>query len=164
MSSNPDQSPQVSNVKAQSYFIARARALCPHCGAETVLSAVALGRGHEIRDEDSDDWQPVEANAFVFAVAAVSQPVSRRLRDLAPHLRLGSQEHSEESCWTNHCRHCGHSIEDDELHGEPGPHGFVLSSEAHAASVDLIEVHEPFEASAAGYAPEPEFFALMRRA
>lgn len=153
-----------ANIRAASYYIARTWAACPHCAAATLLTALALARGHETRDDDADDWQPVQGNAFISYVAAVSPGVYRQLRTEAPNLRFVSHEATGDSYWANHCRHCGFSIGDDELHGEPGTHGFVLCSEAHAAGVDLIEVREPFEALAGGYALEPEFFMFMRRA
>jgi hypothetical protein len=53
-------------------------------------------------------------------------------------------------------------IGDHEVHGEPG-RGFTPLSEFDAASIVLTAVAEPFEASAAGYSLEPDFFALMRR-
>jgi hypothetical protein len=129
-----------------------------------LLVALALEGGHETCEDDADAWQPVAANAFIFFVAAVSSVVYRRLRKDAPQLRFVSHETTGDFYWANHCQHCGRSISDDDLHGEPGTHGFVLCSEAHAAAVDLIEVFEPFEALAGGYALEPEFFTLMRRA
>jgi hypothetical protein len=164
----PDAPLANANLRAALYFIARTRAACPHCGAATMLTALALGLGHEIRDDETDadetgDWQPVEANALCFYVAAVSLLVYRRLRRDAPNFRFVSDETTGTSYWANHCQHCSSLISDDELHGEPGSHGFVLCSEAHAAKVVLIEVHEPFEASAGGYALEPEFFDFMQR-
>jgi len=155
-------------LRAARYYIAFIRAACPHCGAGTLLSALAVGPGHETRDDEAeddetDDWQPVESNALCFHVAAVSPGVYRRLCRDAPNFRFVAGESGETRYWTNHCQHCGASISDDALHGEPGSHGFVLCSEGHAANVALMEVHEPFEAAAGGYALEPEFFGFMRR-
>jgi hypothetical protein len=163
LADHPDAPLPNANIRAAGYCIAHTRAACPHCGCATLLSALVLEAGHETREDDSDDWQPVGANAFIFNVAAVSAAVYTRLRKDAPNLRFVFHEPSGISYWANHCRHCGLSIGDDEVHGEPGIHGFVLCSEAHAAGVDLIEVCEPFEASAGGYALEPEFFAFVRR-
>jgi hypothetical protein len=169
----PDAPLPNANLRAALYFIARTRVACPHCGAATMLTALALGPGHEIRadDTDADDtgadetstWQPVEANALCFHVAAVSPVVYRRLRSDAPNFRFGCGETTGTAYWANHCQHCSALIGDDELHGEPGSHGFVLCSEAHAARVVLIEVHEPFEAAAGGYALAPGFFDCMQR-
>lgn len=153
-----------ANLRAQNYYIARTCVACPHCGAPTLLTALALGPAHEERDDELGDWQPVAGNAFCFYVAAVSREVYLRLLKSAPNFKFAPEGNAGEGSWANHCQHCDRVISDDELHGEPGVHGFVLCSEAHAASVDLIEVCEPFEALAAGYSLEPEFFALMRRA
>jgi hypothetical protein len=127
-----------------------------------MLTALAVGAGHEIRDDESDDWESVDAQAFSFYIAAVSAPVHRLLSKLAPHFRFVSDESTGAAGWANHCEHCGLTVDDDLLHVEPGGHGFVPCSENQAAGVSLIEVAEPFEASAAGYALEPEFFAFMR--
>jgi hypothetical protein len=151
-------------LRASRYYIARSAVACPHCGAATLLTALALGAGHEARDDELGDWQAVPANAFCFYVAAVSQAVYRCLRKCAANFKFVPAGSAADGCWANHCQHCDLTIDDDELHAEPGTHGFVLCNEAHAASVDLIEIGEPFEAAAAGYSLEPEFFALMRRA
>jgi hypothetical protein len=153
-----------ANLRAARYYIAHTRAACPRCGAATLLTALALGPGHEICDEESDDWQPVEAHAFCFHVAAVSPGVYRRLRRDAPNFEFVSGDTTGNSGWVNHCQHCSAVISDDELHGEPGVHGFVLCSKQHAANVALIEVRESFEAAAGGYALEPEFFGFVERA
>ncbi len=164
MATDPSAPLPSANVRAASYYIARACVACPHCGAAIWLTALALPPGHETRDEDTDDWQPVSANAFLFYIAALSATVCRRLRAVAPNISFMSSETNGNSYWANRCRHCDLLVGDDVLHGEPGMHGFSLCSEAHAASIALIEVRETFEALAAGYTLEPEFFALMRRA
>jgi hypothetical protein len=153
-----------ANLRAPSYYIARTCVACPHCGAATLLTALALGAGHEARDDELGEWEAVQANAFCFYVAAVSRAVYRRLRRTAPNFKFVRSEGAGDGYWANHCQHCDLVISDEELHGEPGVHGFALCSEVHAANVDLMEVREAFEASAGGYALEPEFFALMRRA
>jgi hypothetical protein len=163
LANDPDAPPPSANVRAASYYIARSCVVCPHCAAATWLTALALPPGHETRDDDTDVWQAVPANAFLFYVAAVSSTVCRRLGRDAPSLRFASSETTGNSYWANRCQRCELLVGDDVLHGEPGVHGFALCSEAHAASIALIEVRERFEALAAGYTLEPEFFALMRR-
>jgi hypothetical protein len=163
LASAPDVPLPNANLRARSYYIARTCVACPHCGASTLLIALALAPGHEQRDDELGDWQPVGANAFCFHIAAVSRTVYRRLRKHAPYFKFTSGGSAGESGWANHCQHCDLAIADAELHEEPGVHGFALCSAAHAAGIDLIEIAEPFEVSAAGYALEPEFFALMRR-
>ena len=152
-----------ANLRAQSYYIARTCVACPHCGASTLLTALALGSGHEARDDEWGDWETVQANAFCFYVAAVSRAVYRRLRRNAPNFKFMRSDSAGNRYWANHCQHCDLVLADDDLHGEPGVHGFVLCSAEHATSIDLIEVREPFEALAGGYALEPEFFSFMRR-
>lgn len=164
MATDPNAPVPNANLRAQSYYIARTCVACPHCGASTLLIALALGSGHEARDDELGEWEAVPANAFCFYVAAVSRAVYRRLRRNVPNFKFVRGDSAGDGYWANHCQHCDLVIADDELHGEPGVHGFVLCSEVHAANVDLTEVREPFEALAGGYAIEPEFFAFMRRA
>ena len=46
----------------------------------------------------------------------------------------------------------------------PGTDGaFMPSSEAAAANIHILQIQEPFQAVAAGYALEPEFFGFMRK-
>ena len=164
MATDPNAPLPNANLRAARYYIARTCVACPHCGISTLLCALALGSGHEARDDELGDWQAVQANAFCFYIAAVSRAVYRRLRRKAPNFKFASSDDAAESHWLNHCQHCDLVIADDEIHGEPGMHGFVLCNEAHAANIDLIEINEPFEALAGGYSVEPEFFAFMRRA
>jgi hypothetical protein len=144
-----------ANVRAASYYIARTHIPCPHCGTVTPLIAVALPPTHETLDEESDEWQSVPANAFLYYLEAVSSTVHAYLRRAAPNFRFASY-------WANHCEHCERILGDDQAHGEPGC-GFTPTGEDEAADIILTEVPEPFEAFAAGYSLEPEFFARMRR-
>jgi hypothetical protein len=154
MAIEPEELPS-ANIRAPAYYIARARTPCPHCRAITTVTALALGPGHEIWDDDKEGWHSVPANAFLFHLAAVSLAVHARLTRAAPNLTF-------DSCWTNHCEHCQARLDDQFVHGEPGS-GFTPLNEDAAAEILLTEIVEPFEASAAGYSLEPEFFSRMAR-
>ena len=143
-----------ANVRAATYYIARTRIPCPHCGAVTALTAVALAPGHETLDDDTEEWQSVPANAFLFYLEAVSCTVTARLRRAAPGFCFDSH-------WLNRCQHCDRTLADQEVHGEPG-RGFTPLDAQQAAGILLTEIAEPFEALAGGYTLEPEFFAQMR--
>jgi hypothetical protein len=144
-----------ANVRAASYYVARTHMCCPHCGVDTPLTAVALGPDHETLDEEAEAWHSIPANALLFHLQAVSYAVHVRLRGAAPNLCF-------DSYWVNHCEHCDRVLGDHEVHGEPG-RGFTPLCEDDAANIVLTEIAEPFEALAAGYSLEPEFFADMRR-
>ena len=163
MPADPNATLPSANVRAAGYYIARTWTACPHCGVATLLTALAVGAGHEIRDEESDDWETVAAHALNFYITAVSVPVHRQLRRLAPNFKFVADEVTGFAGWVNHCEHCGRLVDDDLLHVEPGGQGFVPCGEDQAAHVFLMAVDEPFEALAAGYALEPEFFAFMQR-
>jgi hypothetical protein len=109
------------------------------------------------------EWQPAGANAFLCYVVHLPDSVQDRLRDLSPSFRFAYGEATLNSYWANHCDHCGRLLGDHELHCEPEG-AFVPLSETAAARIELLGIEEPFQAAADGYAFEPEFFSLMRRA
>ncbi len=154
-----------ASVRSPTYYVARTTALCPACGLTTRLLALALPPLHEILDAESsdvqDDWQRSDANAFLFYVEQLPEDVQRRLEQLSPHFRLAQSVATQSIYWANHCEHCGTLLGDHELHCEPDG-AFAPSSEAAAATIELLKTNEPFEAAASGYALEPEFFGSMR--
>ena len=163
-----------ANVRAQSYFVARTHGRCWHCGLSTRLLALALPCNHETLDADTeseahegcepaaDAWQRAGVNAFLFYVGHLPAGVQNRLHQLQPLFRVGFSAATLNSYWANHCEHCGTLLGDHELHCEPDG-AFMPSNEAAAANIQLVKIPEPFAAAAAGYAFEPEFFALMPR-
>ncbi len=88
--------------------------------------------------------------------------VRSRLNRLWPLFRFAHSAVTSSSYWANHCEHCGTLLGDHELHCEPDG-AFMPSSETAAADIELLTIREPFEAVAAGYAVEPEFFGLLRK-
>jgi hypothetical protein len=174
-------SPDV-NVRSGVYYIARTRAPCGHCGLMTGVLALAVPPEHETLDLEADGdleaegdpeadgdrktssvgWQLARANAFLFYVEYLPDPVRDRLQNLSASFRFAYSDATQNSCWVNHCDHCGRLLDDHELHCEPEG-AFMPVSEAAAAGIELLRVEEPFEAAADGYAFEPEFFSLMRR-
>jgi hypothetical protein len=162
-----------ANVRSQSYFVARTSVRCPHCGLATRLLALALPQDHETLDEDARDddedcaerppeaWQRAGVNAFLFYVERLPGEVRDQLNQLSRLFRPAHSAATLNTHWTNHCEHCGRPLDDHELHCEPG--AFMASSEAAAATIELVRIAEPFAAVAAGYAMEPEFFACMRK-
>jgi hypothetical protein len=169
-----------ANVRSPTYYVARTHVGCWHCGSSTGLLALAMPRNHETldadilcdadADSDSDDcdnskpnaWQRTNASAFVFYVEHLPLAVQNRLSQLSQRFRLGYSAATLNSYWANHCEHCGNLLGDHELHCEPDG-AFMPSSEARATNIELLQIQEPFEAVAAGYAFEPEFFVFMRK-
>jgi hypothetical protein len=154
-----------ANVRSQTYYVARTDTRCRHCGELTHLIALAMPCNHETLDADTEfganAWQRTNANAFIFYVEHLPGAVQDRLIQLSQVFRLGYSAATLNSYWANHCEHCGTLLGDHELHCEPDG-AFMPSSEAVAANIQLLQILEPFEAVAAGYALEPEFFAFMR--
>jgi|HubBroStandDraft_2_1064218.scaffolds.fasta_scaffold41508_2 hypothetical protein len=163
-----------ASVRSPTYYVARTTALCPECGLATRLLALALPPHHETLDAEgsdgtgdgggdvSDDWRRSDANAFLFYVEQLPEDVQRRLEQLSSHFRLAQSAATQNIYWANHCEHCGTLLGDHELHCEPDG-AFAPSSEAAAASIELLQIIQPLQAAAAGYTLEPEFFRCMRR-
>ena len=155
-----------ANVRSQTYYVAGAEVPCWQCGATTRLLALAVPNGHETLDGDSahlpDAWQRANFNAFLFYVEHLSDSVQARLSQLSGNFRLVYSAATLCSYWANHCGHCGALHEDHELHCEPDG-AFLPLTETAAAGIELLQIHEPFEAAAGGYAFEPEFFGSMRK-
>jgi len=162
-----------ANVRSHGYFVARTRVRCPYCGLPTGLLGVAVPHDHEILHEDVGDdaddlaepstevWERASIDAFLFYVHHLSDGVRDRLNQLSQCFRPAHCAATMNTCWVNHCEHCGRPLGDHELHCEPGV--FMASSEAAAANIELVRIQEPFAAAAAGYAMDPEFFAFMRK-
>jgi len=162
-----------ANVRSQTYYVARTNVRCWHCGLSTRVLALAMPPSHETLDEDaqaddgcsdraSEAWQPAAVNAMLFYVERLPDDVKDRLNRISPFFRLAHSAATLNSYWANHCEHCGALLDDHELHCEPDG-AFVPSCEAAAACIQLQQIQEPFEAMAAGYAFEPEFFGFMRK-
>ena len=152
------------DVLSSSYYIARTGAQCANCGRTTAVLALALPPDHQTLDVDAAedaDWQIAGANAFLFHVTDLSHFVRRRLLDLSQTYRPIAKKGGSKLPWANHCKDCGFVLEDQELHCEPG--AFMPMSEADAANIEVIHIDEMFEAAAAGYALDPEFFSSMRK-
>jgi hypothetical protein len=144
-----------NNVRSQGYLIARTNRSCGKCGRSTRVLALALPPHHETTGDTQDRaWQRADAPAFLFFVTRLPDKVLQRL---GPHglYRRTQGEETVESCWANHCEHCGSPQSDEELHCEPG--AFMPGSETEAKQIQMLAVDEPFEAAAAGYALDPEY-------
>jgi hypothetical protein len=161
-----DQQPDAANVRASNYYIAHTDTRCGHCGRSTPVLALVLPEEHEALDAETADglneWQSVSASAIVFYVVYLPHAVQARVSQLCPAFRMAHSAATANSYWANHCVHCGALLGDHELHCEPDG-GFMPSSEAEAARIRLFRVDDAFEAAAAGYALEPEFFEFMRK-
>src|ERR1700730_12763120 len=102
-----------ANVRSQTYYAARTKVRCWHCGASTGLLALAVPDDHETLHEGSPDdagrgkpasdaWQPANANAFLFYVGSLPEGVQGRLNQLSPFFRLAHSAATSSSYWANH--------------------------------------------------------------
>jgi hypothetical protein len=146
-----------ANVRSSSYFMAETQVRCVQCGQACRVLALGLPPNHETLVED--EWQTVDAAAFIFHLAGLPGAVSRHLHECFPEFHQSGDD-SCESCWVNHCLYCAAVFSDDELHCEPG--GFMPSDPVEAQAISLTHVQRELSACAAGYALDPEFFASMR--
>lgn len=147
-----------ANIRASSYLLAETLVQCAHCTGSCRVVALGLRPGHEVLVDD--EWQSVDANAFIFHISTLPDPVGRVLLERSATFRPTSSDDRAESSWFNHCPDCAAVLSDDELHCEPG--GFMPGSIEEAQAISLTQVEQPFSAVAAGYALEPEYFASMR--
>ena len=166
--------PTHPNVRSQSYCVACTDAECWYCGLSTRLLALVVPHGHEVLDADDtsdagdhdaaapDAWQRADINAFLFYVEYLPDGVQSRLTQLSRNYRFAHSTATLSSYWANHCQHCGELLGDHELHCEPDG-AFMPTSEDAATGIQLVQIHEPFETLAAGYAFEPEFFRFMKK-
>lgn len=154
------------NYRSPKYSIARAATRCWHCGQSTSVLALLLPEEHETLDPDSDEesnaWQSAGASAFLFYIAYLPDGVQRRLFQLSSTIRAAHSDATANRYWANHCEHCGLLLDDHELHCETTG-AFMPCSESEAQKIVLLQVCEPFEALAAGYALETEFVRFMRK-
>jgi hypothetical protein len=166
--------PHEINISSARFFIATRSTDCRNCGLPTLVIAIALPAGHQTLDAEAatdpgsrltgaDSWQVAAVSAFIFYVEYLPDAVRRLIGRLSSSYKLGHSESMEFACWVNHCEHCESLQDDHELFCEPGG-AFTPISEREAAAIVLIAIETPFEASAAGYAYQPEFFEFMRRA
>jgi len=154
-----------ANIRSPTYCIASTTAPCCHCGLSTRLLALAMPHDHETLDANAEAdaaWQRANTSALLFYVEHLAEAIQARLTQLSRQFRPEHSAVTLSTYWANHCEHCGALLEDHELHCEPEG-AFMASSEIAAGNIQLIEIHEPFEAVAAGYSFEPEFFRFMRK-
>ena len=160
------------NLRSPTYYVAHTNAACGDCGLSTRLLALALPQTHETLEIDragdeadsmdsmKDTWQHAHVDAFLFYVEQLPRRVQHRLQQMAPGFRRAQSGAAQGAYWVNHCEHCGALLDDYELHCEPEG-AFMPSSETEAAKIHLLRIHEPIEAVAAGYTPDPVFFDCM---
>jgi hypothetical protein len=151
--------PPDANIRSSGYYIAQTIAQCPHCSQWTRVLAFAVPPNHEILNED--EWQTVEANAFIFHVTELPQDIERQLRQISSVFRLARSPDASNPQWANHCERCDRIVGDEQLHCEPG--GFMPGQADEAQGISLLAVPQAFSAVAAGYALDPQFFMFMRR-
>jgi hypothetical protein len=147
-----------ANIRSTRYLIAETQVRCPQCSRFVRVLALGLPPGHEALVDG--EWQTVEANAFIFRVAALPQAVIRLLHGYSAEFHPSRDREPADRHWTNHCPHCAWVFDEDELHCEPC--GFMPSSVVEAHAISLTQIESAVCAFAAGYALEPQFFACMR--
>jgi hypothetical protein len=156
----PQMDLQEPNFRSAYYYVAQLSVDCRRCGATTPAVALVLPDGHEALDEPDEQhiqhWQAFAGRAVLFYVDQLPASAEAHLCRLAPGFRRVAIEETQGSVWVNHCKHCGASLSDDELHCEPGD-SFVPDTEARGANVRLFKIDEALEASAGGCSVDPEF-------
>jgi hypothetical protein len=159
------------NIRSPRFFLARTTAACGRCGGRTSMFGFAVPPGHEVLELDDatdealamDSWRIAACNAFLFHVAFLPAGIVDRLGEGIRSYRLHAHEGTNSTYWANHCEQCGAQLDDQELFCEPEG-GFLPTNELDAGLIELLSIEEPFEAAAAGYAYDPQFFDFMSKA
>jgi len=147
--------------RSDRYLIARTAGSCRSCRQGTDLVALVLPPGHETWSPDDaleadGSWERAAFPALLFYVEFLPVDVAQRLRALAPAYRPAFSPETQGTYWANHCGRCGAVQEDHELFCEPEG-AFLPLSPGAAPAIELVTLHERFEAAAAGYIIDPEF-------
>jgi len=159
------------NIRSSRFYLARTVGSCRRCGAPTPLLALAVPPGHETLELDDeaqeealavDTWHLATNCAFLFFVEFIPAVIQDRLKQFTQLSRFGKSEAPDGGYWANHCERCGSQFDDQELFCEPEG-AFFPTSEMAASAIHLLTVEEAFEAAAAGYAYEPQFFNAMSK-
>jgi hypothetical protein len=159
------------NIRSPSFLLARTVGMCNHCRTPTPLFALAVPPGHEALELDDDmeaeepasyAWRLADHHAFLFHVEFLPIALQSRLKQLTKSGRFGFGDGATSGYWGNHCEHCGLLLDDQDLYCEPEG-AFLPTGESAASLIHLQTIEEAFEAAAAGYAYEPQFFDAMSR-
>jgi hypothetical protein len=139
------------------------------------LFALAVPPGHETleldddaQDEAQDDapaldtWRVASNSAFLFFIEFIPDAIQSRLKQFTQPCRFIKSEAAVGGYWVNHCERCGSRFDDQELFCEPEG-AFFPTNEFAASAIHLRTIEEAFEAAAAGYAHEPQFFDAMSK-
>jgi hypothetical protein len=157
------------NLRSARYLIASTLGRCGACRESTTLATLVLPAGHEARELEEatpddaascDAWSVAAGCAFLFHVEYLPPDPQRHLQALAPSYRLGSLSNAAEPTWANHCERCGALQDDHELFCEPEG-AFVPTTAAAAQRIYLLPIDEIIEATAGGYAFQPQFYEFM---
>lgn len=151
------------NFRASKFLLLRSTLRCPHCRRATRVNALALPPGHVALTEPDDGepacWQtvplPVVLSGIEFLDPDAAQVLAERNARLQPPAR---GEHG----WRNRCEHCRGSIDEADLHAEPGA-PFMPQSPAQAAALMLEFLPRPIQLAAADASIDPPWFDDLLR-
>jgi len=137
------------NIRAASYFLARATRECWKCHGETVIHGFAVRLPFQfIAPGDLQRvWQDADHSAVLSYVTILPARVVERVKPLAPLLTPDDSRWRNGNYWMNHCEHCGAKLGDQENveeHNAPLNPCYVTS----LSKLVLLGVDEPFEARA----------------
>jgi hypothetical protein len=150
-----------ANIRASHFYLLSATAACPYCEWQTRVFALVVPADHQSLHSDddaeaADAWQPADAAAVLFHVAALNAAAALKLRGSAPGYRPLLDPPSGAAGWTNHCDRCDEPLEDDELHSEPDA-PFMPTSPEGARAIRLTNIREAIETYAADSAIDPQW-------
>jgi hypothetical protein len=156
---------RTNDVRAPFFYLAHSTIGCPRCDQPTSAFAIVLPKGHEIRLEsgglasggvEASSWEIVGSAAMLFYVDEISAGAKDWLKSIAPNFGRNFCRSTGNHYWTSICEHCGHLMEDHNLHCEPGG-AFLPRSDGVLEQIHSVEIPVAFSASAVGYTNDPAF-------
>ena len=155
------------NIRAPSYFIAKASHTCWKCEQTTPVFAFVLPEGYEVPSDDDDagedDWEEQFGPTKPSSLTWLSKSVEDRICAMTNTYRMGYSQTVEGTYWANHCQHCDRLQGDFFLFHEPGE-AFCPVTPEEAARITLYPVAEPFAASCGSWSVDDQMVSFMRQA
>ena len=152
------------NFRASKFLLLRSTLRCPHCRRATRVHALALPPGHAALAEPDEGepacWQTVPLPVVLACIDYLDPDAAQLLAERDARLQPPA---TGEVGWRNRCEHCNGSIDETELHAEPGA-PFMPRTAADAAALMLECLSQPIRLAAAEASLDPPWFDDVLRA
>ena len=107
-----------ANLRASKFLIAKADGPCYKCHAVNEFVAIVAPPGHEVFNEDDDEWEEVGEFSILGWIRGINPEAVVAVQKFAPNWRYSRSRTLEDSVYMNHCRACQAHQGDYYLHAE----------------------------------------------